>query len=84
MNTETTINGSLDICYKSGVGYLNGIYGYEKNPEKGLALITQAADAGHLSAQRLLGALYFAGDKIAKNPGLAVYWYSKAAEQGDS
>ena len=37
---------------------------------------------GNKSAQSLLGARYYFGDGVPKDPKKAVYWWRKAAEQG--
>jgi TPR repeat protein len=42
-----------------------------------------AAEKGSSEAQLLVGGMYAAGEGTVKNPGLAVLWFVKAADQGN-
>ena len=44
--------------------------------------VTACAQKGFLSEQTLLGRLYYKGDGVKQNYTKAVYWLTKAAEQG--
>lgn len=50
---------------------------------KALELYTQAAEAGQVDAQLLLGFLHFNGDGVAQNYNTSVKWFTRAARQGD-
>jgi len=52
-------------------------------PNKPLAEIQKAAEAGDASAQGALGNAYLVGDKVAVDPVQAARWYKAAAEQND-
>ena len=45
--------------------------------------LQQKAEAGDAEAQYKLGNRYYYGTFVEKDYGKAVYWYTKAAEQGD-
>lgn len=81
--------GSVEALYELSVCYLRG-EGTPPFPEKSLALLKKAADAGYMLAQYDFGMLYLhgktimTGKEIPKDEALAVKWLLKAAEQGDS
>ena len=41
------------------------------------------AEQGDATAQWALGACYYSGDGVLKDPKKAEYWYTKSAEQGN-
>ena len=46
--------------------------------------LREKAEKGDATAQSDLGAMYAAGDGVAKDEAEAVKWWRKAAEQGDA
>lgn len=64
--------------------YWVGSHGMEKNYPEFLRLTQLAAIGGDIDAQRHLAAEYRNGaPNLPKNAALAVYWYRRAAAQGD-
>ena len=51
---------------------------------KGVELMRKLAEEGYHWAQREMGRLYFAGNRVEKNEQIAVEWYRRAAEQGNA
>ena len=65
--------------------YEDGQAAYEKGEyDKALVLYNEAAEAGHVEAQLLLGFLHFNGDGVGQDYNTAVKWFTKAARQGDA
>lgn len=56
----------------------------EKRYPEALAWYRKAAEQGDAKAQGNLGAFYFNGIGVKKDPAQAVVWYRKAAEQGNA
>ena len=58
----------------------------ELNEERSLILaeIRANAERGDAIAQAKLGAAYWAGNGVVKNPEVAAQWFHKAADQGDA
>ena len=54
------------------------------NKEKGIALIRRSAEQGYTEAQYNLGRCYYNGEGVSQDYTQAVYWWSKAAEQGNA
>ena len=50
--------------------------------DRGVAMLREAADQGHVMAQHFLGALYDSGEGVPQSYERAAEWYAKAAEQG--
>jgi TPR repeat protein len=80
-----------DLC-KSLYGVMwtagQGITGHKK---LGLSVIQtmqpwviENANAGHVSAQRLLGVMYMVGAGVPKDPEREYQWFLRAADQGDA
>jgi TPR repeat protein len=53
------------------------------NTQKAFELFSKAAADGHAAAQNSLGYLYDHGIGVAKDPTKALFWYRKAALNGD-
>jgi len=51
--------------------------------EKASAFLREAAEKGHASAQVDLGLLYLAGCGVLKDSQASIYWFGRAAAQGD-
>lgn len=47
-----------------------------------LAVLTKKAEAGDVQAQFLLGRIYVAGNRVARDDRVALRWFRKAADQG--
>ncbi|MBL4796935.1 MAG: SEL1-like repeat protein [Oleispira sp.] len=69
--------------YSSALKYQFGLEEHELDLEKAFRLHKNAANAGHVGAQRNLGHLYEHGKGVRKDLELAIHWYSKAAMAGD-
>jgi TPR repeat protein len=76
--------GSDLAQYNLGVMYYEGDGGLPQDDREAARLFKLAADQGNANAQHNLGVMYGDGRGVDQNDGMAVYWYSKAAEQGDS
>ena len=48
-----------------------------------IALLTKAAEGGHVEAQMSLGQIYAAGKGVPTDKNLALHWMIRAAEQGN-
>lgn len=55
----------------------------ESTPSE-LEVFIKQAEAGDVSAQLSLGAMYYRGESVPQNYKKAFYWFTKAAEQGNS
>ena len=62
--------------------YLNGI-GINQNIEKGIELLTRAAENGHYAAMYELGKIFLDGKHVPQNFQEAYQRFSKAAEKGN-
>ena len=75
--------------YEEGMKYTNAfaISGEDSKKNDSLATICfrQSAELGYAKAQTKMGEAYeFGGRGVPTNAALAVQWYQKAAEQGDT
>lgn len=61
---------------------LGGI-GTEANKKEAVVAFTLAAEQGHCKSQAQLGMSYELGDGVEEDWKKAMFWYSRAAEQGD-
>lgn len=75
--------GDLNTTHYLGVIYDNGLENVPVNPSKSSEYYEKASQAGLASSQNNLGFKYFEGDGVKKNNALAVYWLTRAAEQGE-
>lgn len=66
--------------YLIGCAYLNGI-DMEKDVEKALALITEAAETGYEEAMIKLADMYYSGDGVARDYDAGIQWSGRAVEQ---
>jgi TPR repeat protein len=70
------------ICqYVIGMWHFKGIY-LQKDYDKGLILLTKAAECGYTLAQYYLGTCYEIGLGENNNLEKALFWYKKAMSQG--
>jgi hypothetical protein len=67
----------LAMLYEDGYGSLKRDY------KKMLESIQKSAQMGYAPAQFLLADMYEDGDEVVKDKAQAIYWYKKAAEQGN-
>lgn len=65
--------------------------GVPANPKRAVEILNRAADAGSVSAKRILGIIYYnggynsdLGKSVEKDRQLSLLWYSRAADAGDS
>jgi TPR repeat protein len=90
----TNVPRALDLFQKSadagypqaqatiGALYLKGLPGLlERNPEKGVGLLSQAVRAKSLTARFNLGMAYYNGDGVPQNPNKAAQWLQVAEKQ---
>lgn len=77
---------SPESLFELGLNYLKGndSLGIYMNKEKGIALIRRSAEQGYTEAQYNLGRCYYNGEGVSQDYTQAVYWWSKAAEQGNA
>ncbi|MCY2959757.1 MAG: hypothetical protein NTY35_06290 [Planctomycetota bacterium] len=76
--------GSLVGAYEYAVAINNGT-GAPANREVATELFLKAAEAGHITAQAEVGAIYEYGrGKIAKDDAQALAWYRRAADAGQA
>lgn len=67
----------LAMLYEDGYGSLKRDY------KKMVESIQKSAQMGYAHAQFLLADMYEDGDEVVKDKTQAIYWYKKAAEQGN-
>ena len=90
----TNVPRALDLFQKSadagypqaqatiGALYLKGLPGLlERNPEKGVGLLSKAVRAKSLTARFNLGMAYYNGDGVPQNPSKAAQWLQVAEKQ---
>lgn len=75
---EAAAKGNLEAKFRLAICYLSG-QGVSKSYDEGMKLLHEAAEAGNSGAQYQLGFRY----NQKKNLENALYWYTKAAEQGN-
>ncbi len=51
--------------------------------EQAISAMQQSAENGSIDAQRYLGRIYKTGDKVDANYSNSLFWFQKAADQGD-
>lgn len=51
--------------------------------QQGIQMLTPLANAGNALAQYRLGMLYYHGQGVNEDEKMAIYWWKKAAEQGN-
>ena len=76
-------NGYADAECNLGEKYEQGIYGLEKNIDLALALYKSSAVKGCCPSQYNLGVIFQEGKIVSKDIDMALYWFKKAASQGD-
>ena len=83
---KVTKEESPESLFELGLNYLRGndSLGIYMNKEKGIALIRRSAEQGYTEAQYNLGRCYYNGEGVSQDYTQAVYWWSKAAEQGNA
>jgi len=54
------------------------------NPSEGARLFLEAAEKGSADGQNAIGYSYLAGEGVSKDFGKALFWFSKAAAQGNT
>lgn len=83
---KATKEESPESLFELGLNYLKGndSLGIYMNNEKGIALIRRSAEQGYTEAQYNLGHAYCFGEGVSQDYTQAVYWWRKAAEQGNA
>ena len=72
--------GDCEMQYQLGEYYYTGA---KKDYRRALAYYLQAAETGHLKAQKRASEMYMSGKKIGKDVDEAARWLVLAANQGD-
>lgn len=72
---ESVAAGNRDAAFLRGMLYVKA-----KQPERGAALLSLAAEQGQGEAQNALAMLYLSGDGVRKDEAQAVRWLTSAAE----
>lgn len=75
------LQGHPEAQYNLGIAYIEGV-GTDYNPQKASSNFENAARAGILEASYNLGLIHENGLMGSPKIDDAIYWYSKAAEQG--
>lgn len=75
--------GNHSATHNLAVAYANGRYGLTVDKKKAVSLYLIAAKAGFAPSQNNLGWMYYKGEGTAKNLPEAIYWVTRAAEQGE-
>lgn len=70
-----------DAQTKMGLFYIDGT-GTERDIDRGVALVRNAAESGYAYAQDRLGMVYFYGMGVPRNPQKAIEWLKKAHAGG--
>ena len=73
--------GNQFASYQLGKLYLQGTQA-EKDIDKSVAHLADAAEQGFSQAQYLLGKLYLLGQGVEQDYAIAEYWLTQAAGQG--
>lgn len=68
--------------YQKGREYFNGTGSVPRDYQKAFYWCQKAAVNNHTGAQCQMGAMYYYGEGVEKNPKMAFYWFEKAAKQG--
>ena len=78
--------GNRDAQFEMGVAYYWGFKrttGIDKDLKISYEYLLKAANQGHVGAQTWIGDMHEKGKGTVKDWDKAVYWYKKAAAQGD-
>jgi TPR repeat protein len=67
-----------------GLAYLDGIGGLPQSNGEAVRYLKLAADQGDADGQYNLGTLYEEGRGVEQDERMAIYWYQKAAAQGQA
>ena len=74
--------GSYRAYHTLGVMFGNG-HRVKIDHKKAAAYYRKAAELGFAGSQNNLGWAYYKGEGVSKNYGLAIYWITRAIEQGE-
>ncbi|EJK45386.1 hypothetical protein THAOC_36000, partial [Thalassiosira oceanica] len=66
----------------SGLKHFHGELGLQADTQKGVELLTEAAELGSIQALFNLGAAYDTGEGVQQDEAKAIHFYEKAAMQG--
>lgn len=76
-------DGSVSAQLMLGLAYRRGDGGLPKDDSIATKWLEKAAVEGNAYAENELGAIYFEGDGVTRNPRLAADWWEKAARRGN-
>ena len=80
--------GSADAQARLGSYYFTGLplhhKNFEKDYQKSIYWLRQAADQGHVGALGKLGFMYMNGEGVEKNIDRGLYWYERASKKGNA
>ncbi len=74
--------GSTEAMYFFG-NDLMYVAGAERNHERGVQLVSEAAKRGHLHAQNQIGVMYWKGSGVPRDTGQAARWFMASVAQGN-
>ena len=80
---KASVLGNRTATHNLAVAYANGRYGLQVDKKKAVSLYLVAAKSGFAESQNNLGWMYYKGEGTAKNISEAIYWVTRAAEQGE-
>jgi TPR repeat protein len=75
--------GNNAATHNLAVAYSDGRHGLKVDKKKAVSLYLIAAKAGFAPSQNNLGWMYYKGEGTVKNLPEAIYWVTRAAEQGE-
>ncbi len=73
---------NADEQFSSGLDYLYGQNGVEKNKKIAFNWFYKSAKKGHMKAQRQIGFMYANGGGVVEDKKESIKWYRKSADQG--
>lgn len=79
---ESARNGEANAQYRLAVAYLEGKSGFNKDRQKALNWLKNAANNNQRDAQYLLGSFYYNGGPVKRDLKSARIWLNKAAKAG--
>ncbi len=80
--TEASEMGSRGAQFNLALFYLQGMGGFEKNPEEAAKWFAKAAENGDAEAQYQLGMMYYRGKGVEANQSRAIEYLKQALANG--
>lgn len=70
--------------YNISTFYLEGSYSFPRDHTKAMEWAKKAAESGNVNAMFNLALAYLQGDGVEQNPGNALFWFCRAADNGEA